>query len=318
MTRCRPDERSGVVTADVVIVTWHSGPRVLDCLERLSTQQPPERTFVVDNASGDGTVERVRERFPAVRVIELERNRGFGTAVNAGAAAGTAEAIILVNDDVEVAEGLVTEILAPLQAESGCGMVAAMTTIPGSGLVDGYGIELDVTLAAYNRLRNRTPTEAPGRLAMPSGALAAYRRTAFEQVGGFDERLFAYGEDVDLGLRLRLAGWTASEAPRARGVHQGGATVGVGSPRQRELAGFARGFLLRRYGLLRGRAAARTLLLEALVVGWGLLAHRTAVPLAARIRGWRAAAGVRLAIPPETVDERIVLGEALRRLRTAR
>jgi len=298
----------------VVIVTWRSGGRVLGCLERLVEQLPAERIVVVDNASGDGTAAGVRERFAAVRVIELDRNRGFGAAVNAGVAASDGEAVILVNDDVEVLDGFIEAVLEPFRRDAGCGMVAGLTLMPGGELVDGFGVELDVTLAAYNRLRGSLPSERPGRLAMPSGGLAAYRRTAFEQVGGFDERLFAYGEDVDLGLRLRLAGWGAAGAPLARGIHEGGATIGVGSPRQRELAGFARGFLLRRYGLLASRAAARTLTFEALVVGWGLLVHRTAVPARARLRGWRAARGPRLPVPPEALERGIGAGEALRRL----
>ncbi|MGO9322594.1 MAG: glycosyltransferase [Solirubrobacteraceae bacterium] len=303
------------MTADVVVVTWRSGERVLRCLERLAGQHPAERTFVVDNASHDGTVEGVRERFPGVRVLELAENRGFGAGANAGAAAGDGEAIVLVNDDVQVLDGFMQAILAPLCADPRCGMVAGMTMIPGTQRVDAFGIELDVTLAAYNRLRHRTDAERPGRLAMPSGGLAAYRRTAFERAGGFDERLFAYGEDVDLGLRMRLDGWTAAEAPGARGIHEGGATIGVGSPRQRELFGFARGFLLARYGVLRGRAAPRALIFEALVVGWGLARHRTLVPLRARLSGYRCAHGERLRPPLDAVDATIGWRTALSRLR---
>jgi hypothetical protein len=193
-------------------------------------------------------------------------------------------------------------------------MVAGLTLMPSSGLVDAFGIELDVTLAAYNRLRGQRPDATAGRLAGPSGGAAAYRRTAFEAVGGFDERLFAYGEDVDLALRLRSAGWTASAAAGARGVHLGGSTVGPGSPRQRELAGFARGYMLRRYGVLRSRSAPRALVIEALVIGWGLLAHRTTIPLRARLRGWRAGAGARRPIPAGVIESSITLTEAFRRL----
>jgi len=173
----------------------------------------------------------------------------------------------------------------------------------------------DATIAAYNRLRNRPPQAPRGRLAMPSGGLAAYRRTAFEQVGGFDERLFAYGEDVDLGLRLRIAGWTAAEAPAARGIHEGGASVGVGSPRQRELFGFARGFLLARYGVLRTRATFRALATETLVVAWAAVRHRTLIPLRARVRGYRAARGERLRAPEDAIDRSISFAVALGRLR---
>jgi N-acetylglucosaminyl-diphospho-decaprenol L-rhamnosyltransferase len=303
------------MTADVVVVTWRSGERVLRCLERLAGQHPAQRTFIVDNASRDGTVAGVRERFPDLCVLELAQNRGFGAAVNAGAAAGDGEAIVLVNDDVLVADGCMQALLAPLEADQLCAMVAGMTTIPGTDLVDAFGVELDVTLAAYNRLRHQTPGEHAGLLAAPSGGLAAYRRTAFEQAGGFDERLFAYGEDVDLGLRLRLAGWTAAAAPAARGVHESGASIGVGSPRQRELFGFARGFLLARYGVLHGRAAMRALIFEALVVGFGLTRHRTLVPLRARLSGYRCARGERLRAPREAIDTTIGWGAALGRLR---
>jgi N-acetylglucosaminyl-diphospho-decaprenol L-rhamnosyltransferase len=305
------------MTTDVVVVTWRSGERVLRCLERLQAQDHAHTAVVVDNASGDGTVAGVRGRFPDVRVIELERNVGFGAAVNAAVGEGSGEAIVLVNDDVELEAGAIAALVEPL-ADPEVGMVAGMTTLPGKELVDGFGIELDVTLAAYNRLRRREPGADPGVLLGPSGGLAAYRRSAFEQAGGFDERLFAYGEDVDLALRLRRAGWRAAAAPRARGVHAGGATVGVDSTRQRFLAGFARAFLLRRYGVLRGRHAARALAVETLVVAAGLVRGRTLAHVLGRVAGWRAAGRERLEVPGGAVDEQITMREAVRRLRHAR
>jgi N-acetylglucosaminyl-diphospho-decaprenol L-rhamnosyltransferase len=200
------------------------------------------------------------------------------------------------------------------------GMVAGMTLQPGEGgLVDGFGIEVDSALVAYNRLRHRSPDDEPGRLLGPSGGAAAYRRAAWEAAGGFDDRFFIYGEDVDLALRLRLDGWEARAAPDARGVHLGGATSGIDSPFQRWNSGFCRGFLLRRYGLLRSRHALRAGLIEALVVGWGLLRFRTLIPLRARVAGWRAAASSpTLRIPDGAVEERIGFFETLRRLRYER
>lgn len=309
--------------ADVVVVTWRGRDVLASCLEHLVPQAgPPHRVIVVDNASCDGTAELMRERFPDVVYVELPANRGFGAAVNAGAATGDGEAIVLVNNDVDVDPGFVEALLAPLRADERVGMVAGLTLMPGRALVDGFGIELDAGLCAYNRLRGAAAgaLSAAGALAGPSGGAAAYRRSAFEQVGGFDEALFAYGEDVDLALRVRAAGWEAAAAPDARGVHLGGATIGVGSPRQRALAGFARGFLLRRWGVLRSpRAAARALLVDALVVAFGLARHRTLVPLRARVAGWRAAGrGPRLGVPPGAVDPRIGALESVRRLRAMR
>jgi GT2 family glycosyltransferase len=301
------------LNAVVVVVTWRNQSVLLRSLDCLAAQGVAHTTIVVDNEADGTTARLVAERHPAVRVVELAENQGFGRAVNVAARLGDGEAIVLVNDDVEPEPGFLAAILAPLEDDR-VGMVAGLTLMPSSGLVDGFGIELDVTLAAYNRLRGQRPDATAGRLAGPSGGAAAYRRTAFEAVGGFDERLFAYGEDVDLALRLRSAGWTASAAAGARGVHLGGSTVGPGSPRQRELAGFARGYMLRRYGVLRSRSAARALVIEALVIGWGLLAHRTTIPLRARLRGWRAGAGARRPIPTGVIESSITLAEAFRRL----
>jgi GT2 family glycosyltransferase len=288
------------------------------CLRALAADPSPKHVIVVDNASGDGTAELVRDRFPEATLVELPENVGFGRAVNAGARVGDGEAIVLVNNDVLVEPGFVDAIVAPF-ASPGVGMVAGLTTIPGTGLVDAFGIELDRALAAFNRARHRPVGTPGGRLAMPSGGAAAYRRAAWEAAGGFDEALFAYGEDVDLGLRLRALGWDTAEAPDARGVHLGGASAGVDSPLQRELAGFSRAFLLRRYGILRSRAAARALAIEALVVGWGLVRHRTLVPLRSRIHGWRAAGrDGRRPLPPGAIDPSIGAAESIRRLRTAR
>lgn len=306
------------MTADVVVVSYNGGEHLITCLEHLrAAARPGVRVIVADNASTDGSATAVRARFADVTVLELPENAGFGRAVNAGAAAGDGEAIVLVNADMFVEPGFVEAILAPF-SDPAVGMVAGLSLVPGGELVDGFGIEVDAGLSAYNRLRLRPVGSAPGVLLGPSGGAAAYRRSAFEAAEGFDDAFFAYGEDVDLALRLRALGWRAAAAPGARGVHLGGASFGVGSPLQRRLGGFARGFLLRRYGVLRSRAVVRALVIEALVVGWGLVRFRTAVPLTARVAGWRAAGGSRLPVPPEAVDRSITLPEAVRRLARAR
>jgi N-acetylglucosaminyl-diphospho-decaprenol L-rhamnosyltransferase len=305
------------MTADIVVVTWNSGERVVGCLERIVSQAEGHAVHVVDNASADATTALVRTRFPGIDVIELPSNVGFGRAVNTAVEAGSADAVVLVNDDVEIEPGAIAGLLRPLGRER-VGMVAGLTTIPDSELVDGFGIELDVTLAAYNRLRRLPMDRVPGVLLGPSGALAAYRRSAFEAVGGFDPQFMAYGEDVDLALRLRLAGWEAAASRDARGVHLGGASVGVDSPRQRRLAGFARGFIVRRYDVLRTRHAPRALAFEILIVTAGLARGRTLEHIRGRLEGWQAAGGHALRAPVDAVDANIRPREALRRLMHAR
>jgi GT2 family glycosyltransferase len=302
------------MTADVIVVTWRAREMTLRCLEHLAAQTVPCRVIVVDNASGDGTPDAVRAAFGDVTVLELPENRGVGAAVNAGTALGDGDAIVLVNNDAFCEPGFVAAMLAPFEDDASVGMVAGMSLMPDGEHVDGFGIEVDPTLNAYNRLRHRRPDERPGVLAGPSGGVAAYRRAAFDAAGGFDRRLFAYAEDLDLALRLRAAGWRAAAALDARAVHLGGASFGIDSPLQRWHAGFGRGFVLRRFGVLRSGAAPRALLFEAFVCGWGAVRLRTLVPVRARVAGWRAAGRGFVRVPAGAVDERITLRDAIGRL----
>src|SRR5207253_679834 len=153
----------------------------------------------------------------------------------------------------------------------------------------------DATLSGFPRLQGRPVADAASPrpvLVGPAGAAAAYRRSAWLQVSGLDERIFAYSEDFDLALRLRAAGWGTVAAPDAVGVHLGSATHGHRTAGQRRHGGFGRAYLIRRYRLLRGRAAPRTALTEAIVVAGDAMISRDLAALQGRIAGWRAAAGL--------------------------
>ena len=115
------------------------------------------------------------------------------------------------------------------------------------------GITCDATLSAFARLAGRPVEEAASPtpvLAGAAGTAGAYRRTAWEQVGGLDEAFPAYQEDFELALRLRAAGWETTAAPAARCTHLGSASYVARSARSRFNGGFGRGYVLRRYGAL--------------------------------------------------------------------
>jgi N-acetylglucosaminyl-diphospho-decaprenol L-rhamnosyltransferase len=305
---------------DVLIVTTNARDVVLSCLAHFRTQTVPHRIYLADNAgNADGTSDAVHDMFPEVDVVTLEHNLGFGKAMNRLAARGNGDVLVLANDDMDVEATFLAELVAPFH-DTRIGMVAGLTLQPGNaGVVDGFGIEIDCTLLAFNRLRHLRPTDIPGRLLGPSGGAAAYRRIAWEAADGFDPHFFVYGEDQDLALRLRLAGWIAAAAPEARGVHLGGATTRRDSPFQRRHAGFSRGFILRRYGVLRTRHAPRALAIELLTVMYGAAAAGTLIPLRSRLAGWRAAgSGPRLTVPAHSVESAISFRESLRRLRHER
>jgi N-acetylglucosaminyl-diphospho-decaprenol L-rhamnosyltransferase len=301
---------------DVVIVAYNRHELTDSCLRHLRSQTIDHRVILVDNGSTDDTRARVDAEWPAVQLECFDENHGFAEACNRGVAAGSGEIVVLLNNDVDCRPDFLKQLAAPLTGDPRVGAVAALMLQPGEHLIDSAGLAADVTLGGFPRLQGldaaRARAEQPV-LAGPAGTAAAYRRSAWEQVGGLDEGIFAYMEDFDLALRLRSAGWKTALAPDAVGVHLGSATHGHRSAWQRRHGGFGRGYMLRRYGLLRGRMAPRTLATEAAVVIGDLAISHDLAALRGRLAGWRAARRApRLARPPaEAVDHDISFWDSL-------
>ena len=155
-------------------------------------------------------------------------------------------------------------------------------------VIDSAGIELDDTLLVFDYLNGlRSALEGAAPPLGPSGAAAAFDRSAFLECGGFDERLFAYWEDVDLVLRLRLAGARCVLVPDARAVHAHSATLGSGSAQELP-DGFGRGYVLRKWGVV-GDTGARVVPREAGICAAQLVVDRTPAGINGRLAGWRAA-----------------------------
>ena len=285
------------VRAVVVIPSLNARDLLAEALCSLRSQTVPVDIVVVDNGSSDGTADLVAARFPEVRLVALDRNLGFGRAVNRGVAAAgdDVEAIVLVNNDTVCAPDFVERMLAPL-SDPAVGMVAGLLVqASDESLVDSAGIELDTTLRSWDLGWNRPLHDVDGSVEPvgPCGGAATYRARAFREAGGFDETFFAYWEDVDLALRLRLAGWRCAAAPDARAVHAHGATLGASSPAQRRLEAFGRGFVLARYRVAQQGFLAH---LEIALLDWPvllvhLLIRRELGPIRARARGARAGLG---------------------------
>jgi GT2 family glycosyltransferase len=224
--------------------------------------------------------------------------------------------VVLLNNDVDARPDFLERLALPLQSDSELGSVAALMLQPGGQSIDSAGLAADVTLGCFPRLQGLSVEQARNErpvLAGPAGTAAAYRRRAWEQVGGLDEAIFAYMEDFDLALRLRSAGWKSVLAVDAVGIHLGSATHGHRSAWQRRHGGFGRGYLLRRYDLLRGPAARRTLGTEAVVVLADLAISHDLEALRGRLSGWRAGARAphRARPPSEAVDQTISFRDSL-------
>jgi N-acetylglucosaminyl-diphospho-decaprenol L-rhamnosyltransferase len=248
---------------------------------------------VVDNGSSDGSPERVRRDFPDADLIELGSNHGFGPSLNLAVRERPADRLIFLNNDIRCESGF----LHALVEEGGPGTTVAGVLLqgPDPGRIDSAGVVLDASVMAFDYLHGEPAAAAEAARAPhgPTGGAALVELDAFNSVGGFDERIFAYYEDADLALRLRRAGVACRLAPGARAVHQYSSTLGAATSRKYQLTGWSRGYMLRRYGILRRpRLALHVLACEGAICAGQLVADRTAAGIVGRLRGWRAARGL--------------------------
>jgi GT2 family glycosyltransferase len=218
------------IDAAVVIPNWNGRRWLSGCLEAIGRQtRAPAEVVVVDNGSHDGSLELLAECHPEVRVITLERNFGFAVAANRGIEAVGAEAVALVNTDVVLAPDWLARTVAALEAGPLTASVASkMVDLEDPGVLYDTGDILRRDGACEQRGRFHRDVgrfDAPGEVWGACAGAALYRRAAVRAVGGFDERFFSYLEDVDLGLRLRLAGWSCRYEPVVA-RHAGGGSSG--------------------------------------------------------------------------------------------
>jgi GT2 family glycosyltransferase len=220
------------VSVSVVIPTWN-GRALLDvALASLERQTlAADEVIVVDNGSSDGTVEHVRSRWPSVTLVALPTNTGFAAAANRGIDRASGEVVALINNDIELHPDFLRELVGALEVDPGVASAAAkMLRFDDRAVIDAAGDTLRWSGIALQRGQGEADHgqyDAPGRVFSACAGAAAYRRSAFEEVGSFDEAFFAYLEDVDWGFRAQLAGWGCAYVPGAVAYH-----VGSASPRR--------------------------------------------------------------------------------------
>lgn len=284
-------------SATVIVPTHLGGPRLARLLTSLAGQTAPARTIVVDNAAPEDSVAPLVARHPFAEHLRLEENAGFARAVNMAASGSTDEALVLVNDDCVCEPRFIEELVAALDPAAGVVMTAGVLVDAfGPETVDTAGIELDETLLGFDYL-NGAPVSSlvpgtPDPIGPCAGA-AAFDRAAFTEVGGFDENLFAYWEDVDLALRMRRAGGQCTLAREARATHEHSATLGSGSQRKNYLMGFGRGYVVRKWSVLGSPTRAlRVLASDAALCAGQLVLDRTLAGIQGRRDGFVAAGSV--------------------------
>jgi len=216
----------------VIIVNWNGKVYLKDCLTSVLSQTYPNyEVILVDNGSTDGSVSLIKESFPEIRLIRLDRNYGFAKANNIGIEEALedklTEYVALLNNDAYVDRRWLEELVTCAEKSENVGMVASKILFAGLNTINSVGtIVLKDGSAAHlgGKETDRGQYDLIKETFAPCAAAALYARRMLEDIGSFDEDFFAYMEDVDLGWRARLAGWKCTLAPNARAYHKHSAT----------------------------------------------------------------------------------------------
>jgi len=232
VTQIAIESRSLSQPVSVIIVNYNSGSLLTRSLEALRKQTlRPKQICVVDNASRDGSCDRIPTDFPEVTLICLEQNTGFAAANNlAVRRADGCEWIALLNPDAfPEPNWLETLMDAAARHPEYSFFGSRMLMADSPDLLDGVGDVYHVSGLHWReghgqRVRGNYLHEK--EIFAPCAAAALYRRDIFLEAGGFDEDYFCYAEDIDLGFRLRLLGYRCLYVPDAVVQHQGSASTG--------------------------------------------------------------------------------------------
>lgn len=229
---------------EVVIVNYNAGSLLVDCVASV-LDAGARGAIVVDNASRDGSIAALRDRFEGsskLCILSNSANLGFAAACNIGLQRTTAERILFLNPDSVLDEGTLELMLEALDSAPGIGMVGGFLCdpdgseqrggrrafpTPGRAFLRAFGLtglarRFSDTAGDFLLHEEALPS-APVAVDAVSGACMLVKRQAVEDVGGWDEGYFLHCEDLDWCKRFALKGWTVMFVPQARVLHQKGA-----------------------------------------------------------------------------------------------
>ncbi len=216
------------------MLNWNGRELLRACLRSLEAHRgAPFETIVVDNGSTDGSCEMVAREFGWARVLRNDHNAGYCKGNNAGIRAAVGEIIVLLNNDAEIAPDFIERLDRAATEHPEAGMFATRIMMyDRPALLDSAGLLVypDGVCRSRGWLdeyvdRYRQSADVLG----PNGCAAAYRRTMLDDIGLFDERYFAYLEDLDLAMRGQLRGWSCRYLPDAVVYHKKSMTSGYHS-----------------------------------------------------------------------------------------
>lgn len=306
MTESRPPDLS------VIIVNWNTRDLLRRCLDSLAADAGGLKlqVIVVDNGSRDDSQSMLHAEYPDVLLIENALNAGFARANNQGAAVATARLLLLLNSDAAVLPGALQAACAFMDANPSAG-IAGFQLLNDDGSLQAPGetfptlISTIVSLlplpvswrARYEQNRSSRDYSQTAYVDTVYGAALLIRRDLFARLGGFDERFYFTGEEIDLCWRARESGYEIAYLPSAQAIHSvGGSTKHMPSIRHGLLTQRGRYMLLQGhvprwqvailYGYLVLFTAARLCRWSLRALRHGNLANRTTAHLYARELLW--------------------------------
>jgi N-acetylglucosaminyl-diphospho-decaprenol L-rhamnosyltransferase len=227
-----------------VVVNYNAGAALLDCVASLEGAGGLVDVVVVDNDSVDGSAESLARAHPGARLVRAGANLGYARAANLGIAATGAPVVAVLNPDTVLRSGAAGAVLARFAAEPDLAAIGprllnpdgtvypSARSIPSVLDAVGHGLLLFVWPANPFTRRYRQTAADPGQardVDWVSGAAVWLRRSALDEVGGWDERFFMYVEDVELCARLRAARWRVAYEPGSAVEHRLGVST-AGAP----------------------------------------------------------------------------------------
>lgn len=214
----------------VVIPNYNGIKYIKKCLDSLLAGTMAPEIIVVDNASDDGSFELVRDAYPEeVTLLRLKANTGFCHAVNSGIRITRTPYVMLLNNDTEVMKDCVEQLYTSIiQSRHAFSVQARMLSMKDPDVIDDAGDFYCALGWGFARGKAECSDKymKQGEIFSACAGAAIYRMKAFERIGYFDERHYCYLEDVDIGYRAKVYGYTNLYEPKATVLHAGSATSG--------------------------------------------------------------------------------------------
>lgn len=220
-----------------IVIPNYNGKKFLkDCLRSLSKQTMPSKVIVVDNGSDDGALEEIIDdmkvhpgRYPELEFKKLNDNTGFAHAVNVGISMCDTEFVILLNNDTVADEYFTEKLFKSIEKRKRAFSVSAkMLSMKDPELIDDSG-DLYCALGwafSPGRDKNRKKYNKVSKITSACAGAAIYRKSIMDEIGGFDDAHFCYLEDVDVGYRARVYGYSNYFEPSAIVYHAGSGSSG--------------------------------------------------------------------------------------------